>query len=263
MAAARRREAGLLPDTHAHLESAEFEADRDTVIRRAREAGVNRILAVGSDLLSSRKAVEIAHAHAEVYAAVGVHPHDADRFDEEAPALRALLREEKVVALGEIGLDYFRDRVPREVQLRAFQVQMEWAALENLPASVHNRSADADILRVTQDAGTTTVLHCFSGERGLAEAALSLGCYLSFAGNVTYPKASGLREAAQVVPLGRLLVETDSPVLAPQSRRGKRNEPACVVAVAEELASVRRETKTTLSDALSANACTVFAWGCQ
>lgn len=230
------------------------------MIERAREAGVDRILAVGSDLESSAKAVDLARAYDEVYAAVGMHPHEAGRFEADADGLLALINEPKVVAVGEIGLDYYRDLVPRRVQLDVFRRQTDWAVVHKLPVSVHNRDADEDVIDVVEQAGVAAVLHCFSGELAFAKQALGIGCHLSFAGNLTFPKSVDLRNVAARVPLNRVLVETDAPVLAPQFKRGRRNEPAYMVATAERLAEVRNETLPMVSRAVSQNADALFGW---
>lgn len=250
----------LLSDTHAHLDAPEFGGDLDAVLARARTAGIDRILAVGSDFATSLTAVEIAHAYDIVYAAVGMHPHEAHHFPMEEARLRALLDEEKVVAVGEIGLDYHRDTIPRGAQLVAFRSQLAWARARDLPVSVHNRDADDDVLVEMARAGVRGVLHCFSGSIALARRAVEAGLHLSFAGNVTYPKADDLREVAAKVPLDRLLLETDSPVLAPQSRRGRRNEPAYIVSTWEAVAATRGVSADVLAHAVSENANSIFSW---
>lgn len=250
----------LLPDTHTHLEEAAFDGDRDAVVARAAQAGIDRILVVGSDLESSKRAIALARRYPLVFAAVGLHPHRADRFEEESEELHALLGEHKVVAIGEIGLDYYRGRESRELQLRAFCVQLDWARERGLPVSVHNREADDDVIDALRSAGVGGVLHCFSGSRQLAERGLDLGFCLSFAGNVTFPKAEELRAIASQIPLDRLLVETDAPVLAPQPWRGRRSEPAHVVAMAETLATGRDVNLDCLSKAVSRNADQLFGW---
>jgi len=230
------------------------------VVARAEQAGVDRILAVGSDLGSSCRALHLAQRFGCVYAAVGVHPHEADRFEDEAEGVRALLRESKVVAVGEIGLDYYRKVVDKDRQMMAFREQARWARDAGLPASVHNREADADVLEVLSETGARGVLHCFSGSWAFARAALDAGLFLSFAGNLTYPKAADLRDVAAQAPGDRLLVETDSPVLAPQRWRGKRNEPAYVVATLDLLAAERRVPPPDLADQITANADGLFSW---
>jgi len=249
----------LFPDTHAHLDQA-FDGDLDAVLERAREAGVDRVLAVGSDLRSSQKAVAIAGTYAAVYAGVGIHPHEARRFEEEGDGIRALLGAPKVVAVGEIGLDYYRELAPRHMQRKAFREQLIWARERGLPVSVHNRSADDDILAALGTAGVTSILHCFSGTWEMARVALGQGHFLSFAGNVTYPRATDLREIAARVPTDRMLVESDAPVLAPQQWRGRRNEPGYVRATLAALASVKGMPFEHVASLVEGNADRVFSW---
>jgi TatD DNase family protein len=258
--AQREREKVLLPDTHAHLDSEAFDDDRDAVLLRAAEAGVDRILAVGTDLGSSRVAVHLAGRYESVFAAVGVHPHQAERFSEQAEEVRALLEKDKVVGVGEIGLDYYRAGAPRGVQVAVFREQVGWARSRGLPISVHNRAADQDVLAVLRDSPVAAILHCFDSTWEVACQALMLGCYLSFAGNLTYPRAEQLREVAARVPLDRALVETDCPVLAPQPWRGRRNEPSFVAATAEALAQVQDRAMEEVATRISQNAAGLFGW---
>lgn len=226
----------------------------------ALHAAIAPILTVGEDLASSLKAVEIARRYPSVYAAVGVHPHRADQFREESERLLTLLDDEKVVAVGEIGLDYFRNTVPPDVQRSAFREQLAWARARHLPVSIHNREAGRDVLGELRQ-GDRAVLHCFSDSRRMAEDALDLGCYLSFAGNLTFPAADELRRVAAQVPTERLLVESDAPVLAPQPRRGRRNEPAYVTITLDRLAALHDMDAATLGDRVAGNARDVFGWG--
>ena len=244
-------------DTHAHLDAC---ADRPSaLIRRARSAGVDRIITVGTGIESSQIALELADLHEEVFAALGIDPHqagdaEAGRVDE----LRKLLQHEQAVAVGEIGLDYFRDRAPRDRQRRLFEAQLELAAELGKPAVIHTRDADADTADVLSRFDGTVVMHCFSSP-GLLDTALERGYYVSFAGNVTYPKASDLRGAAAQVPAERILAETDSPYLAPQARRGRPNEPANVVLTVQELAKIRRVDPDELGAQIAANAAAAFS----
>jgi TatD DNase family protein len=246
-----------LIDTHAHLDAC---ADRPSaLIRRARSAGVDRIITVGTGIESSQIALELADLHEEVFAALGIDPHqagdaEAGRVDE----LRELLQHEQAIAVGEIGLDYFRDRAPRDRQRRLFEAQLELAAELGKPAVIHTRDADADTAEVLSRFDGTVVMHCFSSP-GLLDTALERGYYVSFAGNVTYPKASDLRGAAAQVPAERILAETDSPYLAPQARRGRPNEPANVALTVQELAKTRRVDPDELGAQIAANAAAVFS----
>jgi TatD DNase family protein len=241
-------------DTHAHLEPDEAEE----VLRRARAAGVDRVLAVATRIAGAREALALAGAHEGVHAILGIHPHnanepDAARLDE----LRELLRSERAVAVGETGLDYFRDYAPREDQRRLFDAQLALADELGKPIVIHTRAADADTLAALGGFGGTVVLHCFSSP-ALLPAALERGWYVSFAGNVTYPKAPELREAAKEVPADRILAETDSPYLAPQPVRGQRNEPANVVLTLDVLAAARGEDRPELESRIDANASAAF-----
>jgi TatD DNase family protein len=244
-------------DTHAHLDAC---ADRPSaLIRRARSAGVDRIVTVGTGIESSQVALELADLHEEVFAALGIDPHqagdaEASRVDE----LRELLQHDRAVAVGEMGLDYFRDRAPRDRQRRLFEAQLELAAELGKPAVIHTRDADADTAEVLSRFDGTVVMHCFSSP-GLLDTALERGYYVSFAGNVTYPKASDLRAAAAQVPAERILAETDSPYLAPQARRGRPNEPANVVLTVQELAKIRRVDPEELGAQIAANAAAAFS----
>jgi TatD DNase family protein len=250
-----------LPDTHAHLDDPDLWDRLDVVVEHAREAGIGRILAVGSDLASSRRAVEAARRAPIVYAAVGVHPHNADRFEDERKEVEALLDAEKVVAVGEIGLDYYRSGASRESQIQAFAAQLEWARRRDIPASVHNREADADVLGLIGASGARVVMHAFSSGPDTAETALNLGALISFAGNVTFPRAEALRAVARDIPAGRILVESDAPVLAPQPRRGRTNEPAYAVYTAACLADVRDVDGDLFSEQVRATADRTFHWG--
>ncbi|HID89573.1 MAG TPA: TatD family deoxyribonuclease [Anaerolineales bacterium] len=244
-----------LVDSHAHLDFPQFDADRETVIGRAREAGLVVILNVGVDLASSRAAVALAERHDFIYAAVGVHPHDAKTV---TPAvldrLRELARHPKVVAIGEIGLDYYRDLSPRAVQRRAFAQQLALAAEVGLPVVVHSREAHDDVLDALRDwQGSGGVLHSYSGGPGRLEEVVALGFYIGLSGPITFPKARRLRTVAAAVPLDRLLVETDCPYLTPVPYRGRRNEPAYVRYVAEAVARARGTSIEAVAQATTEN----------
>jgi TatD DNase family protein len=196
-----------------------------------------------------------------VYAAVGVHPHRADQFEAEADRVKALLSQAKVVAVGEIGLDYYRDYVRQDLQVAAFRTQLGWARSHGLAACIHMRAADTEVIGAVREEGGSVVLHCFSSDAAVASEALALGCTLSFAGNITFPNAEQLRAVATNVPGDRLLFETDSPLLAPQPWRGRRNEPAYLVAIAEALASLRGCSVPELAAKVAINADRLFHWG--
>jgi TatD DNase family protein len=239
-------------DTHAHLDALD---DPSGAITRARKAGVDRIVAIGSGFASARATLEIAAHEEGVFAALGVHPHQAG--GEESVEEVARLVDADVVAVGEIGLDFFRDYAPRDDQRRVFARQLELAAQEGKAVIVHSRAADDETAALLDDFPGTVVLHCFSSP-GLLPAALERGYYVSFAGNVTYPKAAELREAAASVPADRILVETDCPYLAPQPMRGKTNEPAFVVHTVAALAQTRGEDPAELAHRIDGNAATAF-----
>ena len=234
-------------DSHAHIESNEFDADRDSVIQRALEAGVDIIVDIGNGEIardSHSTAIRLAEQYSFIYTTVGVHPHEARLFDPSLEArLLDLSHNPKVIAWGEIGLDYHYDNSPREVQRQAFRRQMQLARERRLPVSIHTREAEADTLAIIREewegSGLGGVIHCFTGTRALAEQALDLGFCISFSGVVTFKKADELRETARQVPLDRLLIETDSPFLSPAPFRGQRNEPARVVETARVLGTLR------------------------
>ena len=241
-------------DTHAHLDA--FDGDVAAVLARAREAGVSRVIAVGTDLESCRKTLSLCEAEEGVYAVLGVHPHEAgEASDDDVSELRALLAHPKAVGVGETGLDHFRDYAPRQDQLRLFRAQAELAGELGKALVVHTRAADEETAAVLADlpADLPVILHCFSSA-ALLEPALERGWYVSFAGNSTYPKAAELRAAAARVPAERVLAETDSPYLAPQAVRGKRNEPANVLHTLAVLADVRGEPPEALARTIEENA---------
>ena len=250
----------MLVDSHCHLDSEQFDADREAVIERALAAGVDRMVAIGTgggppDLEAG---VRLADRYPAFYATVGVHPHDAGKAGPETYArLAGLLRHPKVVALGEIGLDYHYDHSPREVQRAVFVEQMNIARDAAKPIVIHTREAWEDTLALLEKhwapAGLAGVMHCFSGGPKEAERCLALGFYLSFGGILTFPKAVELQEAARRAPGDRILVETDAPYLAPVPKRGKRNEPAFVVETARKLAALRGETLEAVAAATSGN----------
>jgi TatD DNase family protein len=243
-------------DTHAHLDGGTNEAA--TLVRRARKAGVTRIVAVGSGIDSCRAALRLAYEHEGVYAALGIHPHQAASEDATRLAeLRELLGDDRAVAVGETGLDFYRDYAPHDAQHDLFESQLGLAEELRKPVVVHTRAADEATAQALEGFGGTVVLHCFSSP-GLLPAALERGYYVSFAGNVTFPKAAELRAAAAAVPGDRLLAETDSPYLAPQPVRGRENEPANVVHTLATLAEVRGEDPRVLEAQIESNATAAF-----
>lgn len=234
-------------DSHAHIELDNFDADREAVIRRALEAGIDIIVNVGNGDLSKDShsaAIALAESYPFIYTTVGVHPHEASLLDEGLLArLLDLSRHPKVIAWGEIGLDYYYDNSPREVQRQAFRSQLRAARQRKLPAVIHTRDAEDDTLAILneewKDSGLPGIIHCFTGTRRLAEEAIKLGFYISFSGVVTFKNAEDLRNTAKALPIEKILIETDAPFLAPIPYRGRRNEPAYVVETAKTIAGLR------------------------
>ena len=255
----------MLIDTHAHLEMREFNDDRDDVIRRAQDAGVKYIITIGTTVESSRDAVLLADKHEGVYAAIGIHPHEAkDILHPAYEILRHFAQHKKVVAYGEVGLDYFYEHTQRSVQQRKFRDMLREAKELGLPVIVHDRDAHEDTLRILQeewDPALGGVMHCFSGDIDFARRVMDLGFHLSIAGPVTFPKAQALRETVRQIPIEHLLVETDAPYLAPQTFRGKRNEPAYVRHTAEEIAKVKGLSFDDVARITSFNAMQLFGIG--
>ena len=232
----------MLIDSHAHIQLDRFDADRGAVLERAQEAEVHAIMVIGFDLETSRGAIALAEKYNQVYATIGMHPHDAKGLhDETIHIFRELAAHPKVVALGEMGLDYYRNLSPRPIQKAAFERQLDLAEELDLPIVIHNREAYHDILPILQArrGRVRGVMHCFSGDVEIMHQSLALGFHIGIGGPVTYRKSDALQEVAQKVPADALLVETDCPWLAPQFRRGKRNEPAYVRATAEKIAELR------------------------
>ncbi len=254
-----------LVDSHAHLDGKQFDADRQACIQRALDNGISHILTVGCDLESSAASVALALKYEQIYASVGVHPHDASEITPQSlQQLRELLARPKVVALGEIGLDFFRDRSPRDCQRHAFRQQIRLAKEVGKPIIVHDRDAHDEVLQILQEEDAATVggvLHCFSGDLEMAQKCLDLGFYLSFPGTITYPKNDSARDVVKAVPIDRMLVETDCPYLTPQQFRGKRNEPAYVRYTAEKVAEIKGLTSADVARVTSRNCFDLFGIG--
>jgi TatD DNase family protein len=236
-------------DSHCHLDFPDFDQDRDEVLARATEAGVTAIVNPGTDLESSRRALALAERYDNVYAAVGVHPHDASTLDRQVLAeLRQLASHPKVVAIGEIGLDYYRDLSPRAQQRAAFEAQLTLAADLDRPVIIHQRESADDVMAALRDWATGgrpgCVLHAFSGDDAMADEAVSLGFFIGVGGPLTFKNARRLPEIVTGLPLSCLVVETDAPYLAPHPYRGKRNEPAYVALVVKRLAELRGTART-------------------
>jgi TatD DNase family protein len=261
----------LYIDSHAHLEGPKFDTDRAEAINRARAAGLERIVAIGSGTGPGTLdcAIKIAEQHDWIFATLGIHPHEAKLAgDADFSEMEQLARNPRVIAWGEIGLDYFYDHSPRDVQKSVFRKQMEQAQAARLPIVIHcrpsNDSENAwdDTLQMLHDqwapSGLGGILHCFTGSWKHASAALDMGFFISFAGNVSFPKAENIREAAKKVPLDRMLIETDSPFLAPVPHRGKRNEPAFVVNTAGTIGQLHGLSKEEIGAITTENFYTLF-----
>ncbi|MGD2144839.1 MAG: TatD family hydrolase [Anaerolineae bacterium] len=250
-----------LVDSHAHVDFPQFDDDRGAVIERAREAGLVAIVNIGTTLASSRASVALAEQYELIYAAVGIHPHDARWADRGAlDELRGLAHHPKVVAIGETGLDYYRDYSPRPAQRRSFRNQLALASALGLPVVVHSRDAHEDVLATLRDWGGTGVLHTYAGGPEHLNQVMEMGFSIGISGPVTFADADRLREAVSAVPSDRLLLETDCPYLAPEPHQGKRNEPAYVRYVAEAVARARWEPVDQVADAATENTLRLFGF---
>jgi len=233
----------MLFDSHSHVDSKKFDGDREAVIERARNNDISYILNPGADYESSVAAVKLAETHDFMYAAVGIHPHDASSMDDMMLSLiKSMARKKKVVAIGEIGLDYHYDFSPRDVQQHWFREQLKMAKALKMPVIIHDREANNDCLEILKAVGsfeTGVLMHCYSGSKELARQYVKLGAYISIAGPVTFKNARKTVEVVSEVPLDRLMIETDAPYLTPVPFRGKRNEPMHVRHVAEKIAEIR------------------------
>ncbi|MDD5179081.1 MAG: TatD family hydrolase [Candidatus Gracilibacteria bacterium] len=251
----------MLIDSHTHLDFPEFDADREAVIASAKSLGVEKFINPGCNLATSRKAVELASRFPEIYAGVGIHPHDAAEVDANSLVeLARLAANKKVVAIGEIGLDYFRMKNSKEIQIAAFENQLALAEKIGKPVIIHSREADTDIFEcLDKFPNLKGVFHCFGGDWNFAQEVLSRGFYIGITAIVTYPNAQKTQEVAQKIPLDRLLIETDSPFLAPQSKRGKRCNPADVAEVAERIAQLKNIPVVEVTNSTALNAQNLFA----
>lgn len=258
-----------LVDTHVHLNSDQFQADREAVIARARESGVNRFVVPGFDLASSAAAIGLAETMPDIHPTVGVHPHDASQWQADGPALRALAEHPAVCALGEMGLDFYRNLSSENDQRTAFRAQLALALELGKPVVIHDREAHDAILEelslwsaAVAHSGALDhpfgVMHCFSGDRAMAERCIDLGFLISIAGPLTYPKADRLAEVVRHVPLSCLLVETDAPYLPPQPWRGRRNEPAYMRVTAEAVACLKQVSLEEVARVCTENAQRLF-----
>jgi TatD DNase family protein len=252
----------MLIDSHAHLEMPEFERDLTEVIQRAKASGVENIFTVGTEKKDWTRALEIAHSHPSVFAILGVHPHNAREIDHETyPTLRGLCRDGKVKAYGEIGLDFYRNRSPRDVQLKRFREQIQFAKELNLPIVVHDREAHQETLEILKSEKAEEgggIIHCFSGDYEMAKECIEMGFYISIPGTITFKNAGGLQEVIKRLPLESLLIETDAPFLAPAPFRGKRNEPSYVRYTAQKVAEIKKVPFEKVAEVTTENALRVY-----
>ncbi|UCE57624.1 MAG: TatD family hydrolase [Candidatus Bathyarchaeota archaeon] len=251
----------MLVDTHAHLQWGSFDKDRKGVINRARKVDVKCIVNIGFDIKGSIEAIELAERHKGLYATVGIHPHNASQFNENIlDKLRKLSENPKVIAIGEIGLDYYRNLSSRKAQKEAFEAQLLLAKELDLPVVIHDREAHKDTLETLSKFKRKIrgIMHCFSGSKEMAEQCAKSGFYISFAGPVTFPNARKLHEIAKKIEVDKILLETDSPWLAPQDMRGERNEPAFLIFITKKIAELRRISMSELAEATTENAKNAF-----
>ena len=250
----------MLIDSHAHLEMREFDSDREEVIKRAREAGVDFIITVGTNLALSRKAVSLAQGYENIYATIGIHPHDAAKTDKNTcESLKELARRQKIVAYGEIGLDFFRNTSPPEKQIEVFGLQLELAHELNLPVIIHDREAHDQTLKMVKASSVSRgVFHCFSGDYTMAKQCIDLGFYISIPGVVTFDKAKTIQDVAGRIPLASLFLETDAPYLAPVPHRGKRNEPSFIIHTAKKVAEIKKVSWEEVAEVTACNTMNLF-----
>lgn len=250
----------MLIDTHCHLDFEQFDQDRTEVLRRAEDQGIAYFVNIGSSLDGSIKSVELAERFETIFATVGIHPHEADKFEQsQRDKIGELSLNKKVLAIGEIGLDYYKNFSKPENQRPLFLSLANLAKEKGLPLVIHSRQAQEDTLKVLKSVmPVKAVIHCFSGDQDFLRECLELGFYISFTCNITYRKAEDLRDLVKLTPLNRIFLETDAPYLPPEGSRGKRNEPACVKILAEEVARLKGIGFEELAEATSKNAMDFF-----
>lgn len=251
-----------LVDTHAHLDFPRFDEDRKEVIERAIDGGVKTIVNIGSDMTSSRNSVELSRRYNEIYSVVGIHPHNADSFNlNVSKKLKSLSENKKVVAIGEIGLDFHYDNSPREKQKQAFRAQLRLAKSLDLPVVIHTRDADEETLEILKEENADKIggiMHCFASDKKMAKEILDLGFYIAFGGLITFKNLANLREVVKEVPMNKILVETDAPYLTPDPYRGKRNEPLYVKYVVKKIAEVKGLSEEEVAKKTTENAKKVY-----
>ncbi|MGB7573515.1 MAG: TatD family hydrolase [Thermodesulfobacteriota bacterium] len=252
----------MLIDSHAHLEMPDFKKDLEAVIQRAKESGVEYIFTVGTEKEDWKRAVEISDSHPSIYVILGVHPHNAKEIDDQTyPTLRGLCRNGKVKAYGEIGLDFFRNLSPRDIQLKRFREQIGLAKELDLPIVIHDREAHRETLEILKSEKAEEsggIIHCFSGDYEMAKACMDMGFYISIPGSITFKNAEGSREIVERIPLESLLVETDAPFLTPEPFRGKRNEPSYVRYTAQKVAEIKKVSFEKVAEITTQNALRVY-----
>ena len=252
----------MLIDSHAHLEMPEFKKDLEAVIQRAKESGVEYIFTVGTERKDWKKALEIANSHPSIYAILGVHPHNAKEIEDQTyPMLKEFCQNEKVKAFGEIGLDFFRNLSPQDIQLKRFREQIGLAKELGLPIVVHDREAHHETMEILKSEKAEErggIIHCFSGNYEMAKVCIEMGFYISIPGSITFKNAEGLREVVKKIPLESLLVETDAPFLTPEPFRGKRNEPSYVRYTAQKVAEIKNVSFERVAEVTAENALRVY-----
>jgi TatD DNase family protein len=252
----------MLVDSHAHLEMPDFKKDLEAVVQRAKESGVEYIFTVGTEKKDWKKALEIANSHPSIYAILGVHPHNVKEIDDQDYSrLKELCQNGKVKAYGEIGLDFFRNLSPRDIQLKRFREQIGLAKELKLPIVIHDREAHhetLEILKTEKAEECGGIIHCFSGDYEMAKACIDMGFYISIPGTITFKNADGFREIVRRIPLESLLVETDAPFLTPEPFRGKRNEPSYVRYTAQKIAEIKKVSFEKVAEVTTENAFRVY-----
>jgi TatD DNase family protein len=252
----------MLVDSHAHLEMPDFRKDLEQVIQRAKESTIGYIFTVGTEKKDWKRALEIADSHPSIYAILGVHPHNVKEIEDRTyPTLRELCRNGKVKAYGEIGLDFYRNLSPRDIQLRRFREQIGLAKELGLPIVVHDREAHQETLEILKSEHAEEcggIIHCFSGDYEMAKACMDMGFYISVPGSITFKNAEGFREIVKRIPLESLLVETDAPFLTPEPFRGKRNEPSYVRYTAQKVAEIKKVSLEKVAEVTTENALRVY-----
>ena len=253
----------MLVDSHAHLDLPEFHNDQSEVIKRAKNSGIDYILTIGINLESCSKAIKLADSYDFIYASIGIHPHDAKDVNENTyTVLKSLANNKKVLAVGEIGLDFHRNLSPKDIQIKRFREQINLANELKLPVIIHNRDAHKETLEILREEGAKNlggIIHCFSGDYSMANSCIDMGFYISIPGTVTFPKAVGLQEIVKKLPLSKILIETDCPFLTPVPYRGKRNEPSFIRYVAEKIASLKGISFEEVAETTSQNFRSLFA----